>query len=349
MRIENENKDLFYIKIFTGFIVFVITIGILKELKHIFVPLFLSLLMYFLFNGVVKKLSRKIPKFIVLLFLLIFIFVVFYFFGILVIAGVTSFIQKFPAYSTKIVIMVKTIFAQLRIPVEEVNNYINTFDWTKSINTSYITSIVSATFGSLASYVGNLILVLLFLMFMLAGRNSLIDRVEKAFSEDKSDEIKFIINSIENKVQHYLMIKIFVSLLTAVIGGFIIFLGNIDFVIFFSLIIFLLNFIPNFGSIIATLFPLTIGIINHGLSLPILLVMIGLMLTQFIIGNILEPQITGKNLNLSPIVILISLIFWGWTWGVVGMILAVPLTSAMKIMFEHIEVLKPLSKIISAE
>jgi predicted PurR-regulated permease PerM len=186
-------------------------------------------------------------------------------------------------------------------------------------------------------------------MFMLAGRNSLLDRVEKAFSANKSDEIKFVINSIENKVQHYLLIKIFVSLLTAVIGGFIIFLGDIDFVIFFSLIIFMLNFIPNFGSIVATLFPLTIGVINHGFSLRILLVMIGLMLTQFIIGNILEPQITGKNLNLSPIVILISLIFWGWTWGIVGMILAVPLTSAMKIMFEHIEVLKPLSKIISAE
>ena len=108
MHIEGENRDLFYIKIFTGFIVFVITIGILKELRHIFIPLCMALLMYFLFNGVVKRLSRVIPKSIVLLFLLLFIFVVFYFFGILVIAGVSSFIQKFPAYSTKIVDLVNS-------------------------------------------------------------------------------------------------------------------------------------------------------------------------------------------------------------------------------------------------
>ena len=76
---------------------------------------------------------------------------------------------------------------------------------------------------------------------------------------------------------------------------------------------------------------------------------LGLILTQFIIGNIVEPKITGKNLNLSPIVILISLIFWGWTWGIVGMILAVPLTSALKIIFEHIDVLKPIANLISAE
>ncbi|MCP5108816.1 MAG: AI-2E family transporter, partial [bacterium] len=81
----------------------------------------------------------------------------------------------------------------------------------------------------------------------------------------------------------------------------------------------------------------------------VLLVFIGLILTQFIIGNVVEPRITGKSLNLSPIVILISLIFWGYMWGVVGMILAVPLTSAIKIFFENIPTLKPIADIISAD
>ena len=125
-------------------------------------------------------------------------------------------------------------------------------------------------------------------------------------------------------------------------------MGRLDFVIFSALLIFILNFIPNIGSFIATLFPILIGLINYGFSLRVLLVATGLVLTQFIIGNIIEPKITGKNLNLSPIVILISLIFWGWTWGIVGMILAVPLTSAVKIIFEHIEVLKPIANLISS-
>ncbi len=346
---ESDSRDLLYIKLFTGFIVFVFVIIILKELRHIFIPLFLSLLLYFLFNGVVKRLSRFIPKFFVLSFLLVFIFIIFYFFGVLIASGVSSFIGKFPTYSGKIIDLIKSLFEQLKIPISEVENYLNNFDWTNSFNTSYITRFVSTTFGSIASYVGNLALVLLFLMFMLAGRGALLGRVDKAFTRTRADDIKFVVNSIENQVQHYLLIKIFVSLLTASIGGLIIWWGGIDFVIFFSLLIFFLNFIPNIGSVIATVFPILIGLIKHGFSLRILVVAIGLMGTQFIIGNVVEPKICGKNLNLSPIVILISLIFWGWTWGIVGMILAVPLTSAMKIMFQHIDVLKPLAELISSE
>ena len=73
------------------------------------------------------------------------------------------------------------------------------------------------------------------------------------------------------------------------------------------------------------------------------------MLTQMIIGNILEPKIAGKSLNLSPMVILLSLIFWGYIWGIIGMMLAVPLTSALKIIFGHIDMMKPVVELISAD
>ena len=157
------------------------------------------------------------------------------------------------------------------------------------------------------------------------------------------------VGDIEDQVQHYLLIKTFISMLTGFIGGTILIIGGIDFAIFSALLIFILNFIPNFGSIIATLFPLLIGILQYGFSLRVLLVFIGLMLTQFIIGNVVEPRITGKSLNLSPIVILISLILWGYIWGIVGMMLAVPLTSALKIFFQNIPLLKPIAELISAD
>jgi predicted PurR-regulated permease PerM len=110
-----------------------------------------------------------------------------------------------------------------------------------------------------------------------------------------------------------------------------------------------LNFIPNIGSVIATLFPLLIGFLQYGFSLRVLLVFAGLVVTQFIVGNIVEPRTTGRSLNLSPMVILISLIFWGYIWGVVGMMLAVPLTSALKIFCENIPLLKPIAGLISAD
>ena len=73
------------------------------------------------------------------------------------------------------------------------------------------------------------------------------------------------------------------------------------------------------------------------------------MLAQFLIGNLLEPKITGVNLDISPIIILISLIFWGYVWGIVGMVLAVPLTSALKLIFEKINGLKPIASLISSK
>jgi predicted PurR-regulated permease PerM len=344
----NENRDLFHIKIFLGFIASVIFVIILKELKTVFIPLSMSLLLYFLFNGVVKKLlTLKFPKVLILAFLLMFIFIIFYFLGVLIFTGVSSFINKFPMYSDRITELLKSLSTQLKIPISDVNDYINNFDWTKSVNT--ITSFVSTAFGSFATFIGNLILVIIFLIFMLSGRTILTGRVYRAFNGNKADKMIFIVNSIENQVQHYLLMKTFISLLTGIIGGLIVWVGGIDFVIFSGLLIFILNFIPNFGSVVATSFPIIIGLIKYGFSIRILIIAGALTLTQMIMGNLFEPKIMGERLNLSPIVILVSLIFWGWIWGIIGMILAVPITSALKIIFTNIGPLKPISDLISAE
>jgi len=347
---KKEFGELTQIKFFLGFIAAVIVVIIFKELKSIFMPLCVAVLLYFFFNGAVKRLVKlKVPQFLVLFFLLVFIFIVFYFLGVLIYYGVSSFIDKFPAYSGKITEMLSDLFTRLKIPIADLNKYLANIDWTKSIDTSVVTTILSTTFGSFAIFIGNLMLVLIFLMFMLAGRTGLTGRINKAFNTNRAEKIKYVINSIEDQVQHYLLIKTFVCFLTAVACGIILFVAGFDLVIFTALLIFVLHYIPNFGSIIVTLFPTLIGILKFGFSLRVLLVVLGLMATQFIIGNVVEPMFTGKGLNLSPIVILISLIFWGYIWGIVGMILAVPLTSAMKIFFENIPVLNPLADIISAE
>jgi AI-2 transport protein TqsA len=347
---ENRTGDLVQVKIFVGFIAAVIGVIILKELKNIFIPLFMALLLYFFFNGVVRRLVRlRVPKALILTFLLVFIFIVFYFFGVLIYAGASSFVDKFPTYSDKIAAAVKSVSDQLKISIPNLDKYIENLDWTKNIDTSAITSIISSTFGSFAVFIGNLMLVLIFLMFMLASRNALTGRVTRAFDEKRADKIKYVINSIEDQVQHYLLIKTLVSFMTGFLCGIILFAGQFDFVIFSALLIFMLNFIPNFGSVIATLFPISIGLLKFGLSFRVLVVALGLMITQFVIGNIVEPKITGRSLNLSPIVILISLIFWGYVWGIVGMMLAVPLTSALKIFFENIPGLKPIAELISAD
>ena len=341
-------KDLSTIKLFVGFITTVIVTIILKALGSIFLPLFMALLLYFLFNGIVKKLVKwKIPRFLILIFLLFFIFILFYFLGILIYSSATSFIGKFPAYSERVLDMLKNFSEKLNIPLSEVENYINNIDWTKSLDEA--TALLSNTFGSFTAFIENLLLMLVYLIFMLAGSNSMSSRLDKAFSQERSTKIKGIINDIEIEVRHYLSIKTFISLLHGTVAAIILIIAGIDFAIFSALLISLLSFIPNIGSIIGVIFPVLICFLQYGFSLRMLLVLGGLAIAGFVIGNVVEPRLTGKGLKLAPIVVLISLIFWGFIWGIVGMILAVPLTSALKICCENIPTLKPVAHLISSD
>jgi len=347
---DKQNSDLYAIKIFTGFIVMVLLVIILKALKNIFIPFFMALLLYFFFNRPVRKLLKlKIPLPLVLISLLVSIFIALYFFGMLIYASVSSFVDRFPEYSGHFTTMITGLLERLEIPIKDLNSYVANINWEQIINPSKVTAIISSTFGDIGGFIGDLLLVLLFLMFMLAGRESMLRRLKKAFIEDRAEKIGNIINSVENQVQSYLLIKTLVNLSVATICGFIMFIGGFDFVIFAALLIFFLSFIPNFGSIVATLFPVLTGFIKFGFSFRLIAVTLGLMVTQFIIGNVFEPKITGKSLDISPIVIMMSLIFWGYVWGIVGMILAVPLTSAMKIIFQNIPTLSPLAEIISSD
>lgn len=344
---EEENRDLTHIRLYLGCMLAVVVVMILRELRSIFIPLAMALLLYFLFNGVMDRLLRwRVPRVAGLLFLLVFLFVLCYFFGLLIYTGATAFIDKFPAYSQTISNMLNSLFEQMRMPVGDVERFLADFDWTRSINT--ITSMVSSTLGSFAVFVGNLFLVIVFLMFMLAGRTAMEGRVGRAFAEQKARSMFSVLNTIEDQVQHYLLLKTLISLMTAVVGGVVMWLAGIDFVLFFALTIFLLNFIPNIGSIVATIMPILMGFLKFGFSLRVLLLAVGLSLTQVLIGNVVEPMVTGENLNLSPIVILISLILWGWMWGVIGMLLAVPLTVAIKIIMEQSPMMKPYAELLSA-
>ena len=347
---KSNNRDFHFIALFLGFISAVLFIYVLRELKEIFLPFSLALLLFFLFKNFVKWLVElKIPKPAVLILLLVFIFVLLYFFGLLVFTGAASFAQDFPAYSGKIALIAQSVLVKFKIPLADVERYLGHVDWQTVLNPSRITSVISAAIGSFSSFLGHLVLILLLLMFMLGARSSLISRLGKSISSRQTAGFVFVFNSIEGKVQRYLMIKTLMSLLTAVLGGIILYLGDIDFVIFFALLIFLLNYIPTFGSLVSTLFPALVGFIKFGLGWRMALVTAGLMALQFFMGNLVEPLITGRRLNLSPVVILLALLFWGWLWGVIGMFLAVPITSAIKIVFEQIDSLKPLAAVMSDE
>ena len=338
---DKAGSSFLFARVFLAFFAVFLFIFMLKELRQIFIPFFIALFFYFMLNDIVQKLVEwKIPKPLVMIGLLLVIFVCLFLFGLLIFTGASSFIDNFPAYSEKITPMVKNLLASLKLPLHDVEQYIANIDWEKTFDLAQITVLVSGTMGNFTSFIGNLLLVLLLLMFMLGEKVPMVTRIARAVSMERGEELQRIAAAIDSRVRHYLFIKTLMSVATAALAALILFAGRVDFVIFSALLIFFLNYIPTFGSLVGTAFPVLIAFLRYGFCLRLVFITAGLMVMGFVMG---------KSLNLSPIIIVLSLIFWGWLWGVVGMFLAVPVTSAIKIIFEHIPALKPLAAAMSGE
>jgi AI-2 transport protein TqsA len=347
---EDSGQRSLFLKVLLALIAAVFVGYVLKELRDIFIPFCIALFLYFLLNQGVRQLQQwRLPKTLIMIGMLVAIFVCFYLCGLLLFTGASSFIDQFPAYSAKITRLIKGVLAHLKLPLIDVRQYMAGIDWDNIFNPAQITALVSGTMGTFASFIGNLLLVVLLLMFMLGEKVPMVARVARTLSPDRAKELLGMVNAIEAKIQHYLFIKTLMSAATAGMAALILLLGGVDFIIFSALLVFLLNYIPTFGSLLSTAFPALITFLRYGFCLRLVLVTASLMVMQFVMGNVLEPQVMGKSMNLSPIIILLALIFWGWLWGVVGMFLAVPVTSACKLVFDSIPALKPVAAAMSGE
>ncbi|GJQ60780.1 MAG: hypothetical protein SCALA701_35810 [Candidatus Scalindua sp.] len=208
---------------------------------------------------------------------------------------------------------------------------------------------VSSGFGNFFSFVGNTFLVLLFMLFMLAGSGKLSGKVEKAFSPDHALRIITVLQNIDSQARQYLLTKTLISAGTGILTALMLWIIGVDFPLIWGFLTFLLNFIPNVGSIVASILPFILSLLQFDTVVAPILVILLLGTIQVLMGSILEPKIMGFKLNLSPLVVLVSLIFWGWLWGFWGMILAIPMTATFKIIFENIEPLYPVSVMMGGD
>ena len=152
-----------------------------------------------------------------------------------------------------------------------------------------------------------------------------------------------MIESINAQVRKYLLIKTATSLLNGLMVWIVLAVFGVDFAALFGLLAFLLNFIPNIGSMIAATLRVGFAFFQFGTFWTpfwILVITVGL---DNVLGNFLEPKIMGKGLGLSPLLVFFSLLFWGWLWGVPGMILSVPLTAVIKIVCQNVPALRPVA------
>jgi len=211
---------------------------------------------------------------------------------------------------------------------------------------AYATSVASSFAGILAS--GGLIMI--YILFLFLEQGNFDQKISELFSNSGSEQdVRKIISRIRNDIQKYISIKMFTSSMTGVLSYIFLRIVEVDFAGVWGLLIFLLNFIPTVGSIIATIFPAMIALAqSDGYSLFIL-VLVGIGALQVCIGNILEPRLMGNSFNLSPIVILLNLGLWQYIWGIPGMFLCVPFLIILTIILSHFPRTRPIAIILSSD
>ncbi len=331
-----------------AFICAVLLVLVLKALKTIFIPLAFALLLYEVLKPVVDFAARrKAPLPVSLTVILLVVFFTFYLLGLVVYANVNMFVDEFPRYELSLRQTLETTLERLNMPLEQFTQYLSGTDIGKSLGNISLTSTISTSLGSFFTFLGYVLLVLIFMIFIFSGQSLTTDKLNQAFNTERALRVSLILGVIQSKVRTYLLTKIFISAMTAAVSvGFILLFG-VDFAVFAGLLIFTLNFIPNIGSIIATAFPILICFVEYGYSWRVPGLLVCLVSVQMFFGNFLEPFLMGRGLNLSPLVVILSLIFWGWVWGIIGMVIAVPLTSTLVIVFENIEPLRPIAIMMS--
>lgn len=324
-------------------VVFIIGV-VLKLARPVLFPFFLAIFLSFTLYPVLDFLTRfKIPRSVAIVFILLVTFFLVFLLGNLLYSSGKTFAAEFPKYGQKINDILVSISERLPIPSKE----LEPFNLMDQLNFNNIGNMLLSTLGTFVSFLYNLFLILIFLVFILAGRGETEAKIFRSFNREQGETFIQIKNNIDTQIQRYLGIKTVVSFITGLLATVVLLFFGVDFAIVFGFLTFILNYIPNIGSIIATAFPLVIALVQFDTLWPAFWILIILGTLQMIIGNFIEPRIMGQGLGLSPLVILFSLFFWGWLWGFPGMILAVPIVAVIKIVTSNIPSLKFISILIS--
>lgn len=205
-------------------------------------------------------------------------------------------------------------------------------------------------YGVFTTITGSAVLIALYIVFLFVEQHYFTQKIDALFPQAEHRHlVDSIISHIVKDTQTYLGLKTLMSLITATASWVIMKWVGLDFAEFWALLIFFLNYIPNIGAIVATAFPALLAFIQFQGWLPFIIITSGIVVVQFVIGNIVEPRFLGNSLNLSPLIILIALGFWGSIWGILGMFLSVPITVMMMIVFAHFHATRPIAILLSQD
>lgn len=328
--------------VFTAFIALVLAGGVLKLTAPVVIPFTIAVLLAFVMEPLVDALERlRIPRAAAILLAVLFIG------GGLLLAAYTIFesgrtiASLYPKYERKFTVVYGWAAGALGLGYDERLSFFQNVWGQLGVRDAARDMTITLSNGLLA-FAKDAVMVLLFVVFLLLESAHIKQKVDLAFEGRKAKRIKKIGADVVRQVSRYLSVKFFVSLATGAVVALALALLGMDLPLVWGLVSFILNFIPNIGSIAASLGVGVFALVQFwpepGPILGAGAIMLG---ANMAIGNILEPKIQGDNLGLSPFVVVVSLLAWGWLWGFPGLVLAVPMTVIVKILCESVDELEP--------
>lgn len=282
-----------------------------------------------------KGLNRALALIIVLILISLAFFATSYIIG----SSIGSFSKELPLYEAKLSMQLKDSFSAL----EPLGITLSSESLNALLDPSRLMQITSVVFQGLSSLVTHGMMTLFLVVFMLLEASVLPSKLKLIHVDMMGHVSRFLTN-----VKHYMLLKTLFSLITGLLISILLWLLDVHYALLFGLVAFLLNFIPNIGSIIAAIPAVILALIQLG-STTALMVAIGFILINILIGSIIEPKYMGEGLGISTLVVFISLIFWGWVLGPVGMLLSIPLTVMVKIALETQEQTRWIATLLDAD
>ncbi|MBL4820825.1 MAG: AI-2E family transporter [Gammaproteobacteria bacterium] len=252
-----------------------------------------------------------------------------------------------PAYQANIEARIRSMpFSEYLID-QETGNFSGFLLDSSWLDLPAIFTSLASTFTSMVTSGGTIFIYIIFLMLEQGNIDKKISSLVQ--SEEKEKKVRSILKKIGDDIRKYISIKMFTSSLTGILSYTFLVIVGVDFAAVWGLLIFMLNFIPTVGSIIATIFPAVIALAQFEGYTEFVLVLVGIGAFQMAIGNFLEPKMMGTSFNLSPLLILLNLGLWWFIWGVIGMFLCVPFLIIIFIVLAHFPQTRPIAVMLSSD
>jgi AI-2 transport protein TqsA len=304
----------------------------LAYMRPVLVPLVLAIFVFYLVSPVTDLLEQRlrVPRAASVFLTLLLVATLLALIGLLIWTSIRGLLESADIYRVKLIAFAERLFAVLdrrgvNLGQESVID---------SLRHLPVGRMVQGAAGTAFGLMTNGFLVMVFVVFLMLGRRP--HMIKPA-----------IYREIDAKIRRFITLKFVISAATGVLVGVILAVIGLEAALVFGVLAFLLNFIPSIGSIVAVLLPIPVALVQFDGGWQVFAVIAGPAVVQILIGNGIDPKLMGEELELSPVTILAALVFWGLLWGIVGMLLAAPITAVIRIVLARFETTSGVAELLA--